>query len=436
MGPLLAYCDESARQEAEASTERWRRGAPLSSFDGVPIVVKEEIAVRGLSTGGGTDLGDTSPAAQDATCVARLRAAGAIVIGQAPMTEYGMTPLGFNPKRVMPRNPHRTDRIAGGSSTGSAVAVATGVVPFALGADGGGSIRIPASLCGIFGLKATWGRVSRQGGLFGGSVTHLGPLASSTVDIARFLDAACGPDPNDAQTELAPVMAPGSFARALTRGVRGLRIGVDRAEWSDAAPEVARAGQDALRALEADGATLVDVHLDLARWAPAIGYLTIGLESVASNWKLLRRRAAFSADLAISYASLSQASAVEYVQAQRLRAGLRVEVARTLRQVDLLALPTTRATAVRVTDREFEGGFIDARALDSLCRFNFLGNLTGLPAITAPVGLDEARLPIGLQIVGDAWDEATVLAAAAHLERVGAARVERPTVSVDVLSQP
>jgi Asp-tRNA(Asn)/Glu-tRNA(Gln) amidotransferase A subunit family amidase len=413
VGPVMAFCEKAARDEAEASAERWRLGAPL-----------------GLPTGGGSDLTDATPAARDATSVARLRSAGAIVIGQTPMTEYGMTPLGFNPKRTMPRNPHATGCVAGGSSTGSAVAVATGVVPFALGGDGGGSIRIPSALCGVFGIKPTWGRISRHGDIFNGTVGHLGPIASSTLDLARFLEAACGFDPDDPQTRLAPPLADGSLVGGLSRGVRGLRIGVEASEWGDASAPIAKAGREALGALEAEGAELVDVHLGLARWAAPIGYFTIGLESLASQRDLLQRRAAFNEDLLIMFASLGPASANDYVQAQRLRTALRHEVARVLRDVDLLALPTTATTAIRVTDAEFDGGFLDAHAVDAACRFSFLGNLTGLPAASAPVGMDPQSLPIGLQLVGDAWDEATVLAATAHLERLGVAKAVRPTVAV------
>ena len=187
-GPILDAREDGARAEAAASTARWQTGRALGVFDGVPMLVKEQTAVAGLPARGGSDLGDAAPAAHDATCVARLRAAGAIVLGTTMMTEYGMTPLGFNPKRVMPRNPHATGHVAGGSSTGSGVAVATGVVPFAAGGDGGGSIRIPAGLCGVFGIKPTWGRVSRSGDIFGGTVGHLGPIASSTLDLAHFLE--------------------------------------------------------------------------------------------------------------------------------------------------------------------------------------------------------------------------------------------------------
>jgi aspartyl-tRNA(Asn)/glutamyl-tRNA(Gln) amidotransferase subunit A len=341
-----------------------------------------------------------------------------------------MTPLGFNPKRTMPRNPHATDRVAGGSSTGSAVAVATGLVPLALGGDGGGSIRIPSSLCGVFGIKPTWGRVSRAGDLFGGTVAHVGPIANSVVDLARCLEIGSGADPADLQTSLAPPREAGSFVGAVSRGVRGLRIGVVDGEWAEASPSVARAGREALRALEKEGAVLTEVRLQLARWAAPIGYLVIGVESLAEQRENIVGDALYTRDLAISWAVLGQMRASEYTNAQRLRVGLRVEVARAFGDVDLLALPAAAAPPARVTDSEFDGGFLDARALDACCRFMFLGNLTGCPALSAPVGLDEDRLPLGLQLVGDAWDEATVLAAAGQLERMGAARVEKPQASV------
>ncbi len=427
-GPLLDAREAGARAEAASSTARWQTGRALGVFDGVPMFVKEQTRVEGLPARAGSDLGDDSLARRDATCVARLRAAGAIVLGTTMMTEYGMTPLGFNPKRVMPRNPHAPGHLAGGSSTGSGVAVATGLVPFAVGGDGGGSIRIPSALCGVFGIKPTWGRISRGGDVLGGTVGHLGPIASSTLDLARFLEIASGFDADDSQTELAPARTAGSFVDALARGVRGLRIGVDASEWADASVEVARAGRAALEVLAGEGAILVDVHLDLARHAAPVGYLTISLEALAMQLDLFEAGAAFNADLAISHATLARASATEFVQAERVRSALRRDVANALRDVDVLALPTTATTAPSVTDAEFDKGFLDARAVDAMCRFNFLGNLTGLPALSAPVGVDGNGLPIGLQIVGDAWDEATVLAVSAHLERLGAASPRRPQV--------
>jgi aspartyl-tRNA(Asn)/glutamyl-tRNA(Gln) amidotransferase subunit A len=143
---------------------------------------------------------------------------------------------------------------------------------------------------------------------------------------------------------------------------------------------------------------------------------------------LFESDAAFNDDLAIAHATIACASATEFLQAQRVRSGLRRDVANALREVDVLALPTTARTAPAVTDAEFDGGLLDPRAVDAMCRFNFLANLTGLPALTAPVGRDGSGLPIGLQFVGDAWDEATVLAVGAHLERLGTAIPTRPGI--------
>jgi aspartyl-tRNA(Asn)/glutamyl-tRNA(Gln) amidotransferase subunit A len=199
---------------------------------------------------------------------------------------------------------------------------------------------------------------------------------------------------------------------------------------------VAKACEDAVQALEAAGAKIVQVQIPLARFAPAIGYVTIGIEArVALRAEWRDHGDAMSHDLQVSFAALQTLSAVDVVDAQRLRAGLRRQVRAAFEDVDLLALPTTATTAPAATDAEMASGFLDASALDALCRFAFLANLTGLPASSAPVGRDAAGLPIGLQLVGDAWDEGTVLAATAHLERVGAARAERPGVAVDVLEK-
>jgi aspartyl-tRNA(Asn)/glutamyl-tRNA(Gln) amidotransferase subunit A len=435
VGPLMAYADDAAREEAEASTARWAKGAPIGPLDGSPFVVKEQTSVRGFARGGGTTFEDPNPRAEDATVVLRLRAAGAIVIGTSPMTEYGMNPIGYNPKRTMPRNPHATGCVAGGSSTGSGVAVATGLVPFALGVDGGGSIRVPSALNGVFGIKPTWGRVSRFGDLAGGTVAHVGPLATSTLDLARVLEAIGARDPRDPQTDGAPAIAAGQLEAALARGVRGLRIGVDAHEWSCADAIVGDKGRDALRALEREGAVLVDVESKLARWAAAAGYLTIAMEDFAMQRAHLRERPReFNLDLQVSYAVLGELGAAEYCEGMRLRSGIRAEMAALFRDIDLFAIPSTVTTAPRITDDDMRLGFLDTGALDAMCRYSFLGNITGLPALSAPVGRDREGLPIGLQLVGDAYDEATVLAAAAHLERLGAARAERPSVSVDVLA--
>jgi len=347
-----------------------------------------------------------------------------------------MSPIGCNVHEKMPHNPHDPTRAPGGSSTGSAVGVALGLAPLATAGDGGGSIRIPAALNGIFGIKPTFGRVSRAGDGFKGSVAHAGPVACCTADLCAFLDAVASErDPLDALTEWAPLPPNRGFGALMGAGVRGLRIGVDDDEWQDAGQEVGRVCRDALRALEREGATLVSVKMPIARHAARIGYMTIAPESLAQNrahW--LERRSKMGDDIRLVFAVVSGFSALEQLDAQRLRTGLRREAAAILDDVDVIALPTTAITAPRYTEEDARAAFSDPAALDGLCRYAFLGNLTGLPAATAPVGVDSAGLPIGLQILGDAWDEATVLSVLAHLERTGVAAVRRPPGAIDLLA--
>jgi Asp-tRNA(Asn)/Glu-tRNA(Gln) amidotransferase A subunit family amidase len=434
VGPILDFCEADATRDAQLATDRYRDGCPRGPLDGVPVVVKEEMSVRGLPRRSGTRFEDPSPRAEDGTVVRRLREAGAVVLGTTPMTEYGMTPTGANPHRVMPRNPHATDRLAGGSSTGSGVAVATGIAPIALGCDGGGSIRIPAAVNGVFGIKPTWGRVSRWGDSVAGSVSHIGPLGASSLDLACILDVIAGPDPLDPQTLSQPAMGP--LLAAIRRGVRGLVIGLPEGEWREADGSVTSACRDALRALERAGAKVVPVEIEGLRHVPAIGYLIIGVESRALLRAPFRDHADdMGWDLQIALSALGHVSASEYADGMRLRAGLRKQMARAFEGIDVLALPTLPQTVSRVTDAEMASGFLDPKAIAAACRYNFLANLTGHPALSCPVGLDQERLPIGLQLLGDAWDEPTLLAASAELERAGAAGATRPTVFVDLLQR-
>jgi aspartyl-tRNA(Asn)/glutamyl-tRNA(Gln) amidotransferase subunit A len=435
MNVLVSSDAERTGAEAAASTRRYAEGQPLGPLDGVPFLVKDQHDVAGLPTSLGAPRGQ-KPADRDAIIVARLREAGAIFLGKTVLTEWGLSPIGANVHFAMPHNPFDPTRAAGGSSTGSAVGVALGLCPIATGGDGGGSIRVPAALNGIFGLKPTFGRVSRTGDGFHESVASLGPLGASTSDLAYFLDAVAGTtDSKDDFTRHAPAPPSGGFLASAKAEVRGLSIGVDEDEWRDAEPDIQAAGQAALRALEKKGVALRPVKIPLAPHAARIGYVSIGAETIAyhrADW--LTSRGAIGEDLRLALAALSGITALEYLDTQRLRRALALEVADVLMTVDALALPSTAGPAPRYDERDAGGAFSDPVALDALCRFAFLANLTGLPAASAPVGADRAGLPVGLQLVGDAWAEATLLALLAELEREEVARVVRPPSAVDLLA--
>ncbi|MCI0570860.1 MAG: amidase [Myxococcaceae bacterium] len=433
--PFVVLDEEGARRAAEVSTQRYREGRPLGALDGVPVPVKDHFDMVGLPTRGGTAYLQ-GVATEDAFLVGTLRRQGAVVVGKTHLTEWGMTPTGHNPHFLMPRNPYRGDRAAGGSSTGSAVAVALGYATVAVGSDGGGSIRIPSALNGVFGLKPTFLRISRTGDIFGGTVGHTGPLAQGTQDLVDFLAGVTSElDPEDVLTRDQPDAgnAVESWRRALGRGVKGCRVGVPRSEWRDAAPAIQQACEEALRALEKEGAQLVDVELPGAANALAMGALTIGCEARGNLDDDLRtHKRAMSDDLVVQLRILETVGAREYFLAQRTRTWLRRNVARALAEVDVLALPSTACLAPTYSRKEDRVHISDTPALLGLCRYAFLANLTGLPAGSVPVGMAEG-LPVGLQLLGDAWDEASVLAVMAHLERLGVAHLPPPPGRFDLL---
>ncbi len=427
--PFIAVAAEEARAAALASASRWAAGRALGPLDGVPVPVKDELDVAGLPSRGGTRYRE-APRAVDAWAVARLRAVGAIVVGKTHATEWGLNPWGANAHRELPRNVWDADRGAGGSSTGSGVAVALGWAPCAVGSDGGGSIRIPSALNGVIGLKPSFLRVGRTGDDWGvgSTVAHLGPIAGSTADAVALLVALSGVDPNDAATTFAPdghdVAAP--WAAAIGRGVRGARIGVLRSAWADADPAVAREAEAALDALVAEGAVRVDLELPEEPLVGAIGSLLIASESAANLADDLAAHGPdFGDELAFILQIMRSVGAQELLAAARVRAWLRRKVAGWFaHDIDLLAFPTT-ATVAPAHPRDVRHDVFDAGATAAMTRFAFLANLLGLPAGTVPCGR-VGGLPVGLQLVGDAWDEASVIAGLAHGERQGWSDVGLP----------
>lgn len=435
--PYVALDAARAREAAQRSAARWQAGEPLGPLDGVPVPVKDEMHVAGLPLHGGTAYrGQTSTS--DAWPVRRLQRAGALVYGKTHATEWGLNPWGSNAHHDLPRNAWSSAHGAGGSSTGTGVAVALGHAPCGVGSDGGGSIRIPASLNGLYGLKPTFLRVGRTGDDWApGTMSHLGPLGGSVVDCVALLEALVGADPEDPGSGLHPDLGEEGPAwwGAVRRGVKGLRIGVVEADWADADPRVARLGEAALDALVAAGAERVALDLPLAAHAPAVGALTIGSETAANLADDRRAHGpAYGDELWLILALMERLSAPQLLAVARTRAALRRQVAAAFAgSVDLIAMPTTATPAPPYPASARGVDTLDPAATAAMTRFAFLANLTGVPAGTVPVGRVDG-LPVGLQLLGDAWDEATVIAAMASLERDGAAPVGAPEGWHDLLA--
>jgi aspartyl-tRNA(Asn)/glutamyl-tRNA(Gln) amidotransferase subunit A len=429
--PYAALDIESARDAARESERRYADGEPLGPLDGIPVPIKDHHEVRGMPTGSGTTFmaSEEGPATDDSEPVHRLREQGALLPGKAHATEWGLQPTGFNANLLMPRNPYDRQRGAGGSSTGTGAAVAIGLAPVGLGSDGGGSIRIPSSLCGLFGLKPTYQRISRVGDHWMGTMSHNGPIGQSTADLVDFMAVAgTEPDPEDPATELAA--EPETFARrlreALGRGVEGARIGVWSWAFEQADEQIARPCMTALRALAREGAELVEIDPDFAEHHQMLGTLILGGEATGLIAEILEEFPDQTGDdVRLMTSALTAVSGRDFILANRVRAVLRRRVADTFTDVDLLAAPATNAVAPEYPLTDDRTAIYDEGAVRELCRFAFLANLTGIPAGAVPVGLVDG-LPVGLQFMGDAWDEPSVVAAMAHLERLGLTELPAP----------
>ncbi|GAA4334980.1 AtzE family amidohydrolase [Pigmentiphaga soli] len=417
---FTAVTAERALREAAAIDARRARGETLPPLAGVPYAVKNLFDIDGLTTlaGGKVNAGNP-PAARDAVLVARMRDAGAVLVGALNMDEHAYGFTTENTHYGPTRNPHDGTRIAGGSSGGSAAAVAAGLVPVTLGSDTNGSIRVPASLCGIFGLKPTFGRLPRGGSFpFVGSLDHLGPFASSVADLAAAYDVLQGPDPADhACAQRAPESAAGAAAEGLRRGARVAVLGGYFRQWAgEAAREAVRLAAEAL------GASTV-VELPGAEQARSAAFIITGAEGGALHRQRLRARYAeyepLSRDRLIA-GSLMPAAWVQ--QAQRVRWRCYQDAMRLLQDYDVLIAPATpvRATPVGTETLDINGTPLPARASMGLLTQPI--SCIGLPVCAAPVwhgvGADP-QLPIGVQLIAAPWREADCLAAARTLETAG-----------------
>jgi aspartyl-tRNA(Asn)/glutamyl-tRNA(Gln) amidotransferase subunit A len=432
-GRLRSYITVSADAALDAARAAERAlmacdaGGPLH---GVPVAVKDLCHTAGVKTTGGSKILRDFVPAEDATVVARLRSAGAIVLGKLNMHEFAYGPEGLNEHYGHALNPWDAGqpRIAGGSSSGSGVAVAAGLAAGALGSDTGGSIRIPAALCGITGIKPTYGRVSRAGVLpLSWSMDHVGPMTRTARDSALMLAAIAGRDPADPTTSTRAVP---SYVSGLDGSVKGVRVGLLRSfflETSDGA--VRGAVEAAARTLADHGATVDEVSLGHLADIPAATMAIIGSEALAYHTEWVRTRAdEYQPDVIERLRMAAFVTGVQYVRGQQLRELVRREVDAALTRHDVLLAPTTPITAPRIGEREVTVGSSRTDVRSALIRFTRPFNFSGHPACSVPCGVDGRGMPIGMQVVGRAFDEATVLRVADAYQRVTAWHARRPVL--------
>jgi len=418
---FTAVVAERARARARAVDLACTKGDPPGPLAGVPFAVKNLFDVEGLPTLAGSKINrERAPAARDATLIARLEAAGAVLVGALNMGEYAYDFTGENIHDGPSRNPHDVARMTGGSSGGSGAAVAGGLVPLALGSDTNGSIRVPASLCGLFGLKPTYGRLSRARTFpFVSSLDHVGPLARTAADLALAYDAMQGHDPDD------PVCAdrPAEPALpALGRGTTGLRIAVAGGYFRRGAfPEAFAAVDGVAKAL---GATR-EIELPEAQRARAAAYVITTAEGASVHLGRLRTRAR-DYDPAVRDRLIAGAMvpATLVDKAQKFRRWYRERVLALFETVDAILAPATPCTAPAIGQQTFvlDGVTLPVRA--NLGIFTQPISFIGLPVVAVPVPLKP--LPIGVQIIAAPWREDVALRIAHALEQAGAVAAPRP----------
>ncbi len=437
---------ERALDRARALDARQQAGAPLGPLHGVPVAIKDNMCTAGVPTTASSKILRGYLPPYSATVVTRLEAAGAVMVGKTNLDEFAMGSSTENSALGPTKNPWALDRTPGGSSGGSAAAVASGMVPLSLGSDTGGSIRQPAALCGIVGLKPTYGRVSRYGLMaFASSLDQIGPFGHTVEDVALAFQAIGGHDGHDA-TSSSEAMP--DLLAALTGEVKGLRIGVPKAflgEGVDA--PVLTAFHEAMRTLAARGATLVDIELPHAGYGIPVYYLiaTAEASSNLARYDGVRygHRTTIEKDdtlLTMYERSRDEGFGPEvkrrimlgtyvlsagyyeayYVKAQQVRTLLRQDFERVFASVDVVATPTTPTPAFKLGEKTSDP--IQMYLNDI---FTVSANLTGLPAISVPCGFAD-RLPIGVQLTGRMFDETTLLRAADAYQRDTSFHAEVP----------
>jgi 1-carboxybiuret hydrolase len=421
LNSFTAVTRDRALAKARSIDAAKASGEPLGSLAGVPFAVKNLFDVAGLATLAGSRINrEHAPAKADATLVARMESAGAVLVGALNMGEYAYDFTGENVHDGPSRNPHDTGRMTGGSSGGSGGAVAGGLVPISLGSDTNGSIRVPSSLCGLFGLKPTYGRLSRARTFpFVASLDHLGPLARSTRDLALAYDAMQGYDADDPVCAKRPV-EPAS--PSLEQGIAGLRIAVAGGYFRRGAfPEALEAVDRIAKAL---GATSI-IELQEAARARAAAYVISATEGAALHLERLRTRAAdFDPAVRDRLVAGAMVPASLVVKAHKFRRWYRDEVAKIFDGVDAILAPATPCTAPKLGQKTLVLDGVELPLRPNVGIYTQPISFIGLPVVAVPVPLEP--LPIGVQIIAAPWREDVALRIARALEAGNVAAAPRP----------
>jgi len=415
LGLFIARKPDEVLAAAEASARRLKAGTPLSVLDGIPVVLKDEVDLEGFATTLGTRW-RKDVAAKDSTVAARLKAAGAVILGKANMNEIGINPIGLNPWHGAARNPWNRGHITGGSSSASGAVVAAGLSPLAIGADGGGSIRIPAALCGIVGLKATWGRIPETGvPPLCWNVGHVGPMGLTVDDVAAMYAVLAGPDDHDLVSQLQP--AP-HLADYENGDLRGVRLGICWPWFEDASADVVARCRAAVKVLTDAGATVVEIagpDQNTVLWTHST--IILSEMSEAMRPQIEKDVTQFGLDSRTNLAIGRHLRATDYVHALRHRHAMTRDWLKLMKSCDVVVTPTCAITAPAINEASLPDGESNLPVVDALMRFVRVANLTGFPAISVNAGFDRDGLPVGVQLMGRPYEEHLLLRLARVVER-------------------
>ena len=428
LNSFITLLPDRAMASARLAEQEIQAGKYRGPLHGIPLGLKDLYHVKGVRNTSGTRVFDDFVPELDCTIAARFKEAGAVLLGKLNMHQLAYGPTGENPDYGHMHNPWNPQLIAGGSSGGSSSAAASGECTLTMGSDTGGSIRIPSALCGLAGLKPTYGRLSRYGlTALSWSLDHPGPMARTVEDCALAMNAIAGYDPNDAASANLPVP---DYTGALTGDVRGLRVGVPKEYFEvPVDPQVEEAVRRGIEVLGELGATVTEVSWPMYHQAMAISTTILMPEAAAYHSKLVRASGSeLYPPVRVRLEAGFFISGAEYIQAQQARALFIRQSRDLLRDLDILAGPTEPIAAHRIGSAEVQVGDSVMGSTPALTQYTRPFNLNGFPAITVPCGFSDDGLPIGLQLAGRPFDEETVLRAAYAYEQATDWHKRRPPV--------